>query len=483
MLSILLLLAGAFLGALLVFFVLQTRVQAARAQGDGLQARLQVADERSRQDAQTTENLRRDLTVAQSALADERVRASQAEAIGALVPKLEAQIADRERQIMEFNQESQRQAVAIQRLETTLHGERDGFQQKLQLLQDAKDALSHQFKTLATEILEEKTKRFTEQNKLNMTGLLDPLNEKIQTFGKLVQDTYDKDSKERLTLENELKRLADLNVRLGREALALTHALTGANNKTQGTWGEMVLEKVLEASGLTRDREYRVQVSDRVETGDGTKRYQPDVVIDLPDQKQLVVDSKVSLNAYVRFTQAEDEATRALELSAHIAAMRAHIRALSEKGYQNLYKLHTLDFVFLFVPVEPAYLLAVQHDMTLFSEAFERRIMIVGPSTLLATLRTVESIWRNERQNRNVDEIAKLGGVLHDKFVAFAETLEKVGKQLDLTRGSYSDAMKHLSEGRGNLVSKAETLRQLGVKASKRVPAHLLETETDEAAE
>ncbi len=425
--------------------------------------------------------LQANLQRAELRVADERVRAAQAESQAAQVPKLDARIADREQQILELNQERQDQAVALQRLETTLEQERLQAHEKVGLLREAKDVLANQFKALANDILEEKSKRFTAQNQENLTGLLSPLHEKIQVFGKLVQDTYDKDSKERLTLENELKRLGDLNVRLGQEALALTNALTGANHKAQGTWGEMVLEKVLEASGLTKDREYRVQVSDHVETDDGAKRYQPDVIIDLPDHKQLVVDSKVSLNAYLRFTQADDEATRALALKSHIAALRAHIRALAEKRYQDLYKLNTLDFVFLFVPVEPAYLLAVQHDMTLFDEAFERRIMIVGPSTLLATLRTVESIWRYERQNVNAQEIARQGGALHDKFVAFAETLEKVGKQLDATRGSYGEAMKQLTQGRGNLAGRADALRKLGVKATRQLPGHLqLPGEEDE---
>ncbi len=462
MLIAVVLILGLVVGALLVWPLL--RAQLTR-ESEQLQAGAQRAQD--------------ELAALRQALADERVRAGEAAAHAMQVPKLEAQIADRERQILELGADRQRQAVSVQRLETTLQQERLQGQEKLALLQDAKEALSNQFKALANDILEEKAKRFTAQNQENLSGLLNPLNEKILHFGKLVQDTYDKDSKERLTLENELKRLSELNVRLGHEALALTNALTGGNNKAQGTWGEMVLERVLEASGLTKDREYRVQVADHVETDEGTRRYQPDVVIDLPDRKQLVVDSKVSLNAYVRFTQADDEATRALELKSHIAALRTHIRGLAQKRYQDLYKLHTLDFVFLFVPVEPAYLLAVQHDMTLFDEAFERRIMIVGPSTLLATLRTVESIWRYERQNLNAQEIARQGGALHDKFVAFAETLEKVGKQLDAARGTYGEAMRQLSEGRGNLATRAEALRKLGVKATKQLPNHLLPVDDD----
>jgi DNA recombination protein RmuC len=366
-------------------------------------------------------------------------------------------------------------------MQANLRQEQAQGEQKLALLTEAREALSNQFKALANDILEEKTKRFTEQNKENIGSLLTPLNERIQAFSKQVQDTYEKDSKERLTLEQELKNLQALNTRLNQDAVALTNALTGANNKTQGNWGEMILERVLENSGLQKDREYRVQVSDVLQGEEGNKRYQPDVIIDLPEGKQLVVDSKVSLNAYVRFSTAEDDATRALELRSHIAALRNHIKTLSEKRYQDLYHLNTLDFVFMFVPVEPAYLLAVQHDMGLFNEAFERRIMIVGPSTLMATLRTVASIWRYEYQNQNAQEIARQSGAMYDKFVGFVDSLEKLGKQVDGVRDTWQDAMKKMRDGSGNLISRAERLRKLGIKSNKQLANHLLgEADSDE---
>ncbi|MDF0606451.1 DNA recombination protein RmuC [Neisseriaceae bacterium TC5R-5] len=369
----------------------------------------------------------------------------------------------------QLSQELTRLTAREQELSTTLQQERRQSAEKLALLTEARESLGAQFKSLANDILEEKSKRFTEQNQHNLGALLNPLNERIQGFGKLVQDTYDKDSKERLTLENELKRLQTLNIQLNSDAVALTNALTGASSKAQGTWGEMVLERVLETSGLHKDREYRVQVSDTVNSEEGNKRYQPDVVIDLPEGKQLVVDSKVSLNAYVRYTAATEDSQRELELKAHVAAIRQHIRTLSEKRYQDLYQLHTLDFVFMFIPVEPAYLLAVQQDMTLFNEAFERRIMIVGPSTLLATLRTVASIWRYEHQNQNAQEIARQGGALYDKFAGFVGNMEKLGKQLDSSRDTFGDAMKQLSSGRGNLLTSAEKLRKLGVRTNKQL--------------
>ena len=355
-----------------------------------------------------------------------------------------------------------------------LSKEQEVAQEKMALLIEARDVLANQFKNLANEIFEEKSQRFTEQNKQNLDTLLNPLHEKIHTFGRLVQETYDKDSKERLTLEQELRRMQELNTQLNQDAMALTNALTGANNKAQGTWGEMVLENILESCGLARGREYEVQVSDTVQTENGgVKRYQPDVVINLPENKQLVIDAKVSLTAYLRYTSAEDDSIREAEMKAHVASIRQHIRTLSEKRYQDLYKLNTLDFVFMFIPVEPAYLLAVQQDMSLFNEAFDRRIVIVGPSTLLATLRTVANIWRYEDQNQNAIEIARQSGAMYDKFVGFAQTLERLGKQLMTAQDSYEGAMRQLMSGSGNLIGRAERLRKLGAKANKQLPPHL----------
>lgn len=367
-------------------------------------------------------------------------------------------------------------------LDATLRQERAQTGEKLALMAEARETLSNQFKTLASEILEEKTRRFTEQNREHLGTLLAPLNERIQAFSRQVQDTHEQDTKGRLTLEAELRQLKELNNRLNQDAVALTQALTGASSKAQGTWGEMVLERVLETSGLQKDREYRVQVSDVVQSDEGTRRYRPDVVIELPEGKQLVVDSKVSLNAYVRYTAAGDDADRDTALKAHIAAIRAHIRSLSDKNYQDLYRLNTLDFVFMFIPVEPAYLLAVQHDMGLFNEAFDKRIMIVGPSTLLATLRTVASIWRYEYQNQNAQEIARQSGAMYDKFVGFVETLEKLGKQLDGARDGWHDAMRKLRDGRGNLIGSAERLRKLGIKSGKQLPQHLLPGDSDDGS-
>jgi len=487
--SLISLLLGGILGGVLIRYRMQLQFQQQQQQWlqqeSTLQARLEAAQDnlqqaRQREDAtqQERDEARRQLNEAQQQTAAHW--ASRQEQ-GKQLEQLRSEWQQQGQQAQQQARELLRLSGREQELLTLLQQERQQSAEKLALLSEAREALGNQFKALASDILEEKSKRFTEQNQQNIGAMLGPLHERIQGFGKLVQDTYDKDSKERLTLEHELRRLQELNTRLNQDAVALTQALTGASNKTQGGWGEMVLEKVLETSGLTRDREYRIQVSDVVETEDGLKRYQPDVVIDLPEGKQLVVDSKVSLNAYVRYVAATDEAVRELELKAHSAAIRQHIRSLSEKRYQDLYRLNTVDFVFMFIPVEPAYLLAVQHDMSLFNEAFERRIMIVGPSTLLATLRTVASIWRYEYQNQNAQEIARQSGAMYDKLAGFVGNMEKLGRQLDGSRDIFADAMKQLSSGRGNLLSSAERLRKMGIKHNKQLPGHLLTDEADDA--
>ncbi|HEZ6549418.1 TPA: DNA recombination protein RmuC [Neisseria meningitidis] len=383
----------------------------------------------------------------------------------------------------ELQEKAQGLAVENERLATQIEQERLASEEKLSLLGEARKSLSDQFQNLANTILEEKSRRFTEQNREQLHQVLNPLNERIHGFGELVKQTYDKESRERLTLENELKRLQGLNAQLHSEAKALTNALTGTQNKVQGNWGEMILETVLENSGLQKGREYVVQaVSVRKEEDGGTRRLQPDVLVNLPDNKQIVIDSKVSLTAYVRYTQAADADTAARELAAHVASIRAHMKGLSLKDYTDLEGVNTLDFVFMFIPVEPAYLLALQNDAGLFQECFDKRIMLVGPSTLLATLRTVANIWRNEQQNQNALAIADEGGKLYDKFVGFVQTLESVGKGIDQAQNSFQTAFKQLAEGRGNLVGRAEKLRLLGVKANKQLARDLTERANETTA-
>jgi len=343
---------------------------------------------------------------------------------------------------------------------------------KFQTLQTAREELKQQFRVLASDILDEKTVRLAENNRVGLGNLLQPLHEKISSFEKKVEETYSREARERFSLEKELRNLQTLNTRLSEDALNLTRALKG-DNKAQGNWGEFILSSILDASGLTEGREYETQrtllASQPHAPDDGCMiRSQPDVLIYLPDNRQVIVDSKVSLTAYERYCSSDVEEERQHFLQQHVLSLKSHIKQLSEKRYQNLPQLNSLDFVLLFVPIEPAFSLALQKDPGLFNSAFEHQIVLVGPSTLLATLRTIQNIWRYENQSRNAQDIANKAGAMYDKFVNFAEDMDELGKKIDTTRRSYDAAMNKLQLGRGNLISRAETLRELGARASKK---------------
>ena len=424
----------------------------------------------------------------QKELADARVQnerlATQAEESSALKNSYAAELGRLKTDCAALQKELADARVQNRHLATRIEQEQQAQQEKLALLDEARDALGSRFQNLANQILEEKSRRFSEQNREQLGILLNPLSEKLGGFSQLVQNTYEKEAKERLTLENELKRLQQLNSRLHEDAAALTRALTGSRNKTQGNWGEMILESVLEHSGLQKGREYTVQAASVQTQDDGsTRRLQPDVLVNLPDGKQIVIDSKVSLTDYVRYTQAQSDDEARTHLAAHVQSVRRHIAQLAEKKYSDIDGLKTLDFVFMFIPVEPAYLLALQQDESLFQECFDKRIMPAGPSTLLATLRTVANIWRNEQQNRNALAIAEEGGRLYDKFAGFVETLQSVGKNIEQAQTAYHKALGQLKDGRGNLITRARKLHKLGVKAGKQIDRNLLEeAEENEAA-
>lgn len=416
----------------------------------------------------------------QKELADARVQnerlATQAEESSALKNSYAAELGRLKTDCAALQKELADARVQNRHLATRIEQEQQAQQEKLALLDEARDALGSRFQNLANQILEEKSRRFSEQNREQLGILLNPLSEKLGGFSQLVQNTYEKEAKERLTLENELKRLQQLNSRLHEDAAALTRALTGSRNKTQGNWGEMILESVLEHSGLAKGREYTVQAAAVQTQEDGsTRRLQPDVLVNLPDGKQIIIDSKVSLTAYVRYTQSQSEDEARTHLAEHVQSVRRHIAQLAEKKYSDIDGLKTLDFVFMFIPVEPAYLLALQQDESLFQECFDKRIMPAGPSTLLATLRTVANIWRNEQQNRNALAIAEEGGRLYDKFAGFVETLQSVGKNIEQAQTAYHKALGQLKDGRGNLITRAQKLHKLGVKAGKQIDRNLLE--------
>jgi DNA recombination protein RmuC len=359
----------------------------------------------------------------------------------------------------------------ISHLETTLAEQQKQNKEKLELLEQARESLNAEFKNLANEIFDSKQRVFKEQSQAQLDGILKPLSERIKDFEKRVEDTYSQESKERFSLIREVKNLQDLNARISKDAVNLTNALKG-ENKTQGTWGEVILERVLEKSGLQKGREYEVQVN--LKTDDG-RRAQPDVVVHLPEEKDVVIDSKVSLVAYERYCSAEDDAARAEALKGHIQSMRQHVRQLGEKDYQKLETLRTLDFVLLFVPVEAAFSLAVQQDSELFADAFDKNIMVVSPSTLLSTLRMIHNIWRFDQQNKNAQEIARRAGALYDKFVNFVADLEEIGTRLTSVQSAYEKAHNKLASGKGNLVTRAEGMRELGARVSKSLPENLVE--------
>jgi DNA recombination protein RmuC len=362
-------------------------------------------------------------------------------------------------------------AIEVAQLRNTLEGERNASQDKLTLLLDAKQALTDQFKALANEILEEKTKRFTEQNKTNLGALLDPLKLRINEFQAKIEDTYVKEGKDRTALGEQVRQLMVLNQHMSEDAKNLTRALRGSS-KAQGSWGELVLERVLEGSGLRKGEEYVVQSS---HTRDDGTRALPDVIIHLPEGRSLVIDSKVSLVAYEEFAVTESELERAAAAKRHMDSIRGHIKGLSGKNYQALYSLNSLDFVLLFVPIEPAFMLAVASDRDLFMEAWNRNVLLVSPSTLLFVVRTVAHLWRQEAQSRNAQEIARRGAELYDKFVGFIEDMNSLGNRLKQAQGDYDEAYGKLSSGRGNLVGQAQKLRQLGVKPSKSLAPALVD--------
>ena len=353
--------------------------------------------------------------------------------------------------------------------------ERCQFDEKLAFIERSKEQLGESFKNLANDLLESKSKSFSQSSKENITALLSPLQMKITQFEKRVEETYDKESKERFSLAREIKSLQALNNKISEDAVNLTNALK-SDNKAQGIWGEFVLETILEKSGLTKGREYTVQVALKAE--DGSKS-QPDVIVHLPESRDIVIDSKVSLKAWDAFCSSDKGSEKDKLLKQHIASIRQHVKTLSAKDYQNLTGLNSLDYVFLFMPVEAAYSTAVQMDRELFQHAFERNIIFVVPSTLLTTLRTVQNLWRLAQQNQNANEIADRAGALYDKFVAFVDDLEEVGGRIDATRKSFEKAKNKLVSGRGNLVRRAEALRELGAKTSKKQNTKLVDVADD----
>ncbi|HAN17481.1 MAG: DNA polymerase V [Bacteroidetes bacterium GWC2_33_15] len=367
------------------------------------------------------------------------------------------------------------QLLSIQRLlagkESDLKHLTERLTEQKREVEELQKKFTVEFENLANKILEEKTGKFTEQNKTNLDAILKPLQEKIKDFEKRVEETHKKDIEDRASIQERIKHLVESSNKISEEANNLTKALKG-ESKTQGNWGELILENILEKSGLVKDREYFVQKSFKTEDGN---RFQPDVVVKYPGDRSVVIDSKVSLVAYERFVSATEEKDRERALNEHLLSVKNHIRGLGDKNYQDLYQLKTLDFVMLFLPIEPAYLIAIQKEPDLWNFAYDKRILLISPTNLIAALKMIASIWRQEYQSQNVMEIAQQSGALYDKFVGLVEDLQDIGNKLESTRKAHDNAMNKLSTGKGNLLGRVENIKKLGAQTKKDLPRELME--------
>ena len=373
-----------------------------------------------------------------------------------------------------LGQHLQTERLALAQANQALESSRSYYQAQQEKLREQKTEIEQtrmhfqrEFENIAEKLLKEKSREFVDVNKLQLDHILNPLKENIKAFEDKVEKVYNMEAADRNTLKGVITQLMELNKQISSEAQNLTKALKG-DNKKQGNWGEFILDKVLERSGLIKDREYRLQAAHQAQ--DGT-RFMPDAIIDLPDDKHLIIDSKVSLIAYERLVNADTEEERKLFAKAHVESIRNHVHGLSAKNYHDLQKINSPDFVLLFVPIESSFSFAVQLDADLFNDAWDKRVVIVSPSTLLATLRTIASIWKQERQNRNVMEIARLSGEMYDKFVGFLTDMDGIGRNIKQSQDAYDKALNKLSEGRGNLTITAEKIKKLGAKANKQIDA------------
>lgn len=376
-----------------------------------------------------------------------------------------------EAEIQKIRQHNETLRSQVDRADVEYHNLLEKLESQKKEMEDLQKKFTTEFENIANKILKHNSAEFSVITQKNMGDILKPIKEKFERFEKKVEDTYLKSKNDQVDLKAELKKLSDLNVRIGEEARNLTHALKG-DVKKQGNWGEVVLERILERSGLNEGAEYEKQYSD---LSDDRKRIQPDIVVFLPDKKHIIVDSKVSLVAYEQAVNATEEKERLRFIKEHLISLKAHVKMLSEKHYQKARNLNSPDFVLMFIPIESSFSLAIQEDQSLFTYAWDQKVVIVSPSTLLATLRTIASIWQQENQTRNALEIANQGGALYDKFVGFVDDMQRIGNSLASTQKTYNDAMGKLHTGSGNLVRRVEKLRKLGAKVSKELPGTMPE--------
>ena len=383
---------------------------------------------------------------------------------------LETQLLDKQEELLDNR-------TILSKLQTQLKEQNIAYREKIKLLQDSEDKLKIEFENLANKIFDSNSKKFAQQNEENLSHILNPMKQQLTDFKKKVEDVYDKESKDRSALQQELKTLKELNLKMTAEATNLTNALKH-DNKTQGGWGEMVLDKVLESSGLREGHEFKKQVSLR---DDEDKLFKPDVIVYLPDNRDIIIDAKTSLTAYNEYMSQTNEDMKQHYLKNHIKSVKDHIKELSVKKYENLQNVNSLDFIFMFIPIESALLLALENDVNLYDEAFKQKIILVSPTTLLVALRAVENTWRYERQAQNIADVYKRAEELYKKFTGFVEDLQKVDKGLDMARNSYEDAFKKLSQGRGNLISQVTLLKKVSnIKPKKEIDSAIVDKAMEE---
>jgi len=383
---------------------------------------------------------------------------------------LETQLLDKQEELLDNR-------TILSKLQTQLKEQNIAYREKIKLLQDSEDKLKIEFENLANKIFDSNSKKFAQQNEENLSHILNPMKQQLTDFKKKVEDVYDKESKDRSALQQELKTLKELNLKMTAEATNLTNALKH-DNKTQGGWGEMVLDKVLESSGLREGHEFKKQVSLR---DDEDKLFKPDVIVYLPDNRDIIIDAKTSLTAYNEYMSQTNEDMKQHYLKNHIKSVKDHIKELSVKKYENLQNVNSLDFIFMFIPIESALLLALENDVNLYDEAFKQKIILVSPTTLLVALRAVENTWRYERQAQNIADVYKRAEELYKKFTGFVEDLQKVDKSLDMARNSYEDAFKKLSQGRGNLISQVTLLKKVSnIKPKKEIDSAIVDKAMEE---
>jgi DNA recombination protein RmuC len=476
--AIVLTLLGTVIGAISAWYLLRNRISAARDEGrsEG-NTELARANERALLLGTDLDRERARTGQQENQILDIQNRLNEITAESARLSERAERVSSLEEQVNSIQAAKESLAADVSRLTAILDGEREQNPEKLALLNEAKEKLSDAFKTVANDILEDKARRFTEQNKSNISDILQPLNVKIQEFKDKVEQVYVQDTKDRTELRTQVTHLMSLSARVADDAKNLTDALKGSS-KIQGNWGELLLESVLEESGLRKGHEYELRGTFHYD--DGT-RAQPDVVIKLPEDRDLVIDAKVSLTDYERYASADTDQERKAALESHVASVRKHIRELSQKDYHTLYELKSLDLVVMFVPLEPAFAAAIGADSSLWEEGLKRNVLLVSPSSLLFVLRTVAYLWRQEAQARHVQDIAKCGADLYDKFVGFVADVQDLGHQLEKAQGSFDDASNKLCTGKGNLVSRADKLRKLGVMPKKLLPIELVDVALEES--